>query len=63
MEQQHGVKDGQYLCREINTTKAIFKVRIEKGKNNRCPIPGCVGGAKDKFRMYRHFAWKHPEKI
>ena len=49
MEQQHGVKDAQYLCIEINTTKAIFKVRIEKGKNNRCPIPGCIGGPKDKF--------------
>ena len=62
MEQQHGIKDGQYLCRRVNTNKATFRVRIERGKNNKCPIPGCVGGAKDKFGMYRHFAWKHPEK-
>ena len=62
MEQQHGIKDGKYLCRRVNTNRAIFRVRIERGKNNECPIPGCVGGAKDKFGMYRHFAWKHPEK-
>ena len=30
MEQQHGIKDGQYLCRRVNTNKATFKVRIEK---------------------------------
>ena len=62
MEQQHGVKDGQYLCRKVEMSKATFRVEIDKGKNNKCPIPGCVGGAKDKFGMYRHFAWKHPEK-
>ena len=62
MEQQHGIRDGQYLCREVNTTETTFNVRIVKGKDNRCPIPGCVGGSKDKFGMYRHFAWKHPEK-
>ena len=62
MEQQHGIKDGQYLCREVNRDETTFNIRVVKGKNNKCPIPGCVGGAKDKFGMYRHFAWKHPEK-
>ena len=32
MEQQHGVKDGQYLCRRVDMNKATFKVEIEKGR-------------------------------
>ena len=32
-----------------------------KGRNNKCPYPGCNGGGKDTFGIYRHFASRHPQ--
>ena len=60
MEQVHNRQPDQYMCREVKTS-AIFNVDIEKGKYNNCPIPGCTGGSKDKFGMYRHFCYRHSE--
>ena len=34
-------------------------LKIEKGKNNMCPIPECPATTKDKFGMYRHFCFRH----
>ena len=36
-------------------------MNIKKGKYNNCPIPGCTGGSYDKFGMYRHFCYRHPD--
>lgn len=36
-------------------------ININKGKHDKCLVPGCTGGSKDKFGMYRHFAYWHPE--
>jgi len=35
-----------------NFTKGIF---------NNCPVPGCSGGGKDTFAVYRHFCNRHPK--
>ena len=32
-----------------------------RGCFNRCPVPGCSGGGKDTFSVYRHFANRHPD--
>ena len=60
MEQQHQQKPEQYLYREVGTA-ACFNVDVEKGRHNKCPVPGCTGGSKDKFGMYRHFCFRHQE--
>jgi hypothetical protein len=60
MMQQHGQKPEQYLYREAGTT-ACFNLHIVKGVHNNCPVPGCTGGSKDKFGMYRHFCFRHHE--
>ena len=31
-----------------------------KGYFNKCSIPGCSGGGKDTFTIYRHFAGRYP---
>jgi hypothetical protein len=60
MMQQHGQKPEQYLYRKAGTT-ACFNVEIRKGAHNNCPVPGCTGGSRDKFGMYRHFCFRHHE--
>jgi hypothetical protein len=60
MMQQHQQKPEQYLYREQGTT-ACFSINVEKGVRNKCPVPGCTGGSKDKFGMYRHFCHRHNE--
>ena len=63
MEKQHNLKPERYLYseKETQTTSSSFKVKIIRGKRNKCPIPGCPGESKDKFGMYRHFCLKHVE--
>ena len=56
----HGVADGKYLCREVGTDET-FWVDTSRGLKNAYPVPGCIGGARDKFGMYRHFSLRHPE--
>ena len=60
MEQQHNQKPEKYLYRKKGVTRC-FTVDVRKGKNNRCPVLGCIGSSKDKFGVYRHFCLKHPE--
>jgi hypothetical protein len=60
MMQQHQKKPEQYLYREVGTA-ARFCVEVRKDTTNKCPVPGCTGGSKDKFGMYRHFCLRHPE--
>ena len=60
MKTQHNIKPEQYLYKETGPV-GKFRVNIRKGKNNNCPIPGCVGSSKDKFGMYRHFCRRHVE--
>ena len=58
MLQQHEMEPSQYLCRPAES-EAKFNIAFKKGEINNCPIPGCMGSSKDKFGMYRHFAWRH----
>ena len=59
MDTMHGATE-EYLCREVGTD-ATFWMDVERGAENKCPVDGCIGGAKDKFGMYRHFSFRHPE--
>ena len=54
------INDNKYVCREIQDNGS-YNIRFRKGKMNRCPVPNCNGGGKDKFGMYRHFCLLHPE--
>ena len=58
MIQQHKLKPEKYLYNKKGTT-STFHIDIKKGECNKCPIPGCVGSSRDKFRMYRHFCFRH----
>ena len=58
MIQQHNLKPENYLYTKKGTEK-VFRISVKRGENNRCPIPGCPGGSKDKFGMYRHFCARH----
>ena len=60
MRTQHDIEWKTYSPRE-ETIKGVFRVEFVKGKNNKCPVPGCVGSAKDKFGLYRHFCLLHPK--
>ena len=60
MKNQHNKLPEQYLYTRKGTERT-FNIDIAKGANNNCPIPGCTGTSKDKFGMYRHFCWCHPE--
>lgn len=60
MLQQHQKKPEQYLYRQVGTA-ARYCVEVVKGVHNKCPVPECTGGSKDKFGMYRHFCFRHPE--
>lgn len=51
IEQVHNKQPNQYVCQEV-TSKATFNINIEKGKYNNCPIPGCIGGSRDKCGIY-----------
>ena len=53
MMQQHNKKPEQYL---YNNRKGggIFNINFRKGKNNKCPIPGCCGSSNSKYGIYRH---------
>ena len=62
MQQQHNKKPEQYLYRERGT-EATFRVHVTRGVVNNCPVPGCPGGSRDKFGMYRHFCARHPEAV
>ena len=60
MLNQHNIKPEQYLYNKESPNQT-FKINFWKGKDNKCPIPGCTGGGKDKWGMYRHFCLKHFE--
>ena len=60
MMQQHQKKPEQYLYRKAGTTSR-FSVHVSNNTINKCPVPGCTGGSRDKFGMYRHFCLRHPE--
>ena len=51
MENYHNVKPEQYLYRE-KCIQASFILDIEKGRHNKCPVPGCNGGSSNKWGMY-----------
>ena len=62
MKEMHGVYPNRYLTKESPTKwDQTFNIQITRGKLNNCPIPGCTGGSKDKFGMYRHFCLRHVE--
>ena len=33
--------------------------KVIKGQHNACPVPGCMGGGREKFSIYRHFIYRH----
>ena len=49
-----------YTCPLVGSTGIYVLDTVVKGKHNACPVPGCVGGGRDKFSMYRHFSYRHP---
>ena len=58
---QHGTTEPQYQCREVSQP-AVFTIEsVTKGSFNPCPVTTCTGGGRDKFGLYRHFAYIHPE--
>ena len=61
IEQIHNIKPEKYLYRKT-CTPASFTINI-KDRYTMCPVPGCAGGSSNKYRMYRHFCFKHPEAI
>ena len=64
MKNQHPTMESQYTCRPTNTTtpSIIFRIQqIVKGQLSKCPVPGCSGGGTERFTMYRHFCYRHPE--
>ena len=60
MEQQHSIiNTNRYICREVQET-GRYSLTFQKGKTNKCPVPQCTGGGRDKFGIYRHFCFMHP---
>ena len=60
MLQQHGKETERYKDRRRGTRERV-EVEVVNGRRNACPIPGCTGNSMDKFGMYRHFCYRHPE--
>ena len=36
-------------------------MKVRKGTFNQCPVVNCSGGGRDKFGVYRHFCFRHPQ--
>jgi len=51
----------QYVEREIGVRGNYVLMNYTRGSFNECPVPGCSGGGKDTFSVYRHFANRHPD--
>lgn len=37
-----------------------YEINFKRGKFNKSPIRGCNGSGMDKFGVYRHFCFRHP---
>ena len=60
---QHQQSTSKY-CKTIttNTAPTVYRLpHVIKGQFNHCPIPGCTGGGKDCFTVYRHFCYRHTD--
>ena len=60
METQHHTNCNKYRCRKAQDTGS-YNINFQKGTLNRCPVPNCIGGGRDKFGLYRHFCLIHPQ--
>ena len=61
MDSKHPTNNNnKYVCREAKD-KGAYTMTFRKGKVNKCPVPQCIGGGRDKFGIYRHFCLIHPE--
>ena len=61
METQHSItNNNKYACREVQDT-GRYNLPFRHGRMNKCPVPGCTGGGRDKFGIYRHFCLIHPQ--
>ena len=68
MEQHHQKHMTKYVCREaqdngkyeMKMRKRVYN-RVRKSVYNRCPVAQCSGGGRDKFGVYRHFCFRHPQ--
>lgn len=52
MLQQHLMRENKYSCREAEAVEK-YGMEVKKGKFNSCPVKGCSGGGRDKFKVYR----------
>ena len=51
----------KYEKRTEETVGTHILDNFTKGIFNYCPVPGCSGGGKDTFAIYRHFCNRHPK--
>ena len=50
-----------YRYTPISQPPRVFTMSsFTKGRHNACPVPQCPGGGRDKFGVYRHYAFRHP---
>ena len=53
--------DSFSYCIAARPITGTFSTSIETGIRNLCPVAECSGSATNRYRMYRHFAYIHPE--
>ena len=60
LENIHSQSIHKYQCREVQDNGS-YTIDFKQGQFNKCPVPQCTGGGKEKFGIYCHFCLIHPQ--